>query len=300
MPVLTKRFITDKKRTVITETSDPGQPVAGTIGQLMCNDEQSAKTFNCFMAMDVCQCTARPYAAVCYCNNMDIETLFGDAEKLLPLNTGDLLLIPSDDGETVQAQIENSITNMMLQVSMQGVLIESKIDRNKCVIKVERVNGCFSCLTGLHVKYACTSDKTDTLAHIVCGTDIVTTTMCTPDTYTGSFVVHINTAKIDKVCNVECSGGSTKFSLTGSANYVPHDRIGKISATLSTKPIDDQFGFNNVIDLMSANKIYSALVTCMLIGVIVVAIVVCGPIILSATPMMCSIFTRNRGRSKTD
>ena len=101
LPLLGKTFVTNGKKVVITTVSAAGQPVVGTVGEMQCPDEKSAKEFKCTFPQSLCKCTTQEDYVHCDCEQLKLETLFQKEEYILPINTQGLTLM--GNGKDVSA-----------------------------------------------------------------------------------------------------------------------------------------------------------------------------------------------------
>ena len=106
-----------------------------------------------------------------------LEELFEKIEHLVPMQLHGLSI--SGRGKQLEAEF-NSIASLELQITMDGLRLATKVERNKCKIQAHNFGGCFSCLTGARLEFTCNTDFGEAVAHVQCGSKAAFSTVCSP------------------------------------------------------------------------------------------------------------------------
>jgi hypothetical protein len=241
LPILHSKWITDGTRVARIEAADSGQPLAGTFGSLQCGNRQAAEKFECILAPNLCQCNPTDEKAVCTCSSQSLERLFENPERLLPLTMETITL--SGQGTKVEAEVQQNL-GLEMQISLEGLKLQKKIDQSKCTITPRTLTGCYSCLGAAKLSYECKSDFSSQLAFVRCG-EAAFTAACSADGRKGIVTMSFSTAVVDAVCVVQCSAGTTTFALKGTLVFVNKEQLSNINSIISNnfEKTDADFDF---------------------------------------------------------
>ena len=115
---------------------------------------------------------------------------------------------------------------------MSGFEIKSLTEDNTCSVDVHHIAGCFACLTGFQISLTCTSDISDSWAHIVCENEFQWSTRSSVDGISSDHRVHVNKQQFATLCTVNCGGSKdTQFRYDGT--LTEHNRLGHVSNRIS-------------------------------------------------------------------
>lgn len=176
------------------------------------------------------------------------------------------------NGNTLQAEY-NNIASMEMQISLEGLRLSTKIEKNSCTIKPEQFGGCYSCMTGAKLKFNCKTDWGEAIAHVSCGTAEFST-ICTPKGITATTVLNFAQATVKEECKVRCPAGIQKFQLERNLVFIEKERQFNISNMISGKsqPTDTTFDLGPLTGWLSGNWLISVVI--IIIIFIVLAITV--------------------------
>ncbi len=295
MPMLGYQFLTDGMRTAMLKAAPSGQPVSGLVGELQCASLDHAKDFDCYFQPDMCTCLPQGNRVSCVCNELTLEDFFNKEEYVLPLKSSGATIFTYD--RQVYAEFQ-AFTALELQVSLEGLKISTKVDKNRCSITPKGFSGCYSCITGARLEFTCKTNFGRTVAQVMCGdTGFVST--CTAEGHKDTKVLSFKSANVKEKCVVTCPAGTTTFDLEGTLVFIDKQRLGQISNIISVgkEKNDPGFGldFSFFKSLFIDNWATTILIICLtVIGVIILA---CA-IKFALLKLFLTVPTRNKHYSK--
>uniref|UniRef100_A0A914V113 Integrase catalytic domain-containing protein n=1 Tax=Plectus sambesii TaxID=2011161 RepID=A0A914V113_9BILA len=255
VPILGSQFLTDGTKTVVVKASAGSQPVSGTVGELQCANREKAEKFDCYLPHDACSCQGQETRVSCHCTERTIEDLFKKTEYVLPLTTYGLAL--TGTGKKIEAEY-NQIASLELQVSLEGLRLSTKTDKNKCQINPLEMAGCYNCLTGAKLKFECKTDFGEALAHVTCGEGSFST-VCAPQGIKATATMNFQHAVVKELCTVVCPAGSTTFSIDTTLVFIEKERLGQLSNVISTPNDKNELDFGFLSAWLSGNWLASIL-----------------------------------------
>ena len=279
VPILSKTFITDGKKTAMVATADEGQPVAGKIGNFQCKNEEDAKKLKCKLAKDACKCQERETSVSCQCDDVNIEEVFEDMEKLLPIETEGIMLESSGNRLTASYQ---GIASMGLQMSLEGMKLSAKVDKNMCTVEPIQLTGCYGCISGAKLTLECETDKGDAIAHVTCET-VRFAVKCTTNPEKTNVTLVFAESQINEKCTVQCPAGNSEFELKGQLTYVGAREITHVKniVTVANKAETADMDWLDLGKWFSVQWLKTSVVVVFAIVVSLVLIVGLGPCMMS-------------------
>lgn len=222
VPSLSKTFLTDGKFYASVETSPPGQPTTGNIGQLQCQTLAIAKDFKkCTMAKDVCKCVVEFTGAGCDCVDVSMDKALNGPDHL-PLSILNHRL-ELQDGEVVLKT--PAYGSGFINVKVQGRISVLSEHKHHCILEIIRIEGCYNCLPGAGLVYQCISDeKFSTM--LDCG-DVKTIIHCGPSSAEKVVKVQLSTQLVTLSCSAQCS--KTAKTASGTLEYISHPELSDAS-----------------------------------------------------------------------
>uniref|UniRef100_A0A914X636 CCHC-type domain-containing protein n=1 Tax=Plectus sambesii TaxID=2011161 RepID=A0A914X636_9BILA len=298
VPILGSQFLTDGTRTIIVKASESSQPVAGTVGEMQCANREKAEKFDCYLPHDACTCQGQETRVSCHCVERTIEDIFSKTEYVLPLTTFGLAL--TGTGKKIEAEY-NQIASLELQISMEGLRLSTKTDKNKCQIKPLEMAGCYNCLTGAKLNFECKTDFGEALAHVTCGEGTFST-VCTPQGIKATATMNFQHAVVKEECTVVCPAGSTTFSIDTTLVFIEKERLGQLSNTISTSNDKNELDFGFLSAWLSGNWLASiSLIAAVAVGILLSVIlfpVIMQVLISCATKTSVVLMTRIAGKKQ--
>jgi hypothetical protein len=208
MPILGKNFIMNKTHAALAPLFTPA---------LNCPSESAAKLLKCGLELRACkECHEYPRAGVikCLCEDNNIENLF-ETDKL-PLDIGHSRLYQKKG--KIYASVPYTPVNLVIE--MDKTRLVSQQIRSICKIQVDRLVGCYNCLTGGRVFQTCSSTFGNVAASISCedGTDWIA--HCSPAGNKSSIILNWDMPVVDTSCMADCGGEKTNFRLNGTLFFL--------------------------------------------------------------------------------
>lgn len=279
VPILGNKFITDQSRTAIVSASDSGQPLVGTIGQLQCANENAAKKFQCHFPENSCNCDPRDSVVHCHCRYVNINQVFKDEQKTLPLSLSGLTL--NGKGKDIKVTFD-SIANLEIQVTSKDHQLLHMFTATKCTITVLSATGCYSCTTGAKIKYNCQTTHGTALATVECGSqqpDLQFTANCNSDGHHGETTLAFTQATIDLPCKAYCPAGSTTFQLKAELMFIDKPSMATVEDEGKRIDVAAETNFPSLQGLFNwFTSSWKYLLTSIILGIIIfLCIWLCGP-----------------------
>ncbi len=240
------QFMTDGTVTVMTRASAAGQPISGAVGSLQCPNKKAAQDFDCALPHDSCLCNFQDdkYGKVtCACVHGDLTNVMANDQHILPMVTQGISIMPvSNKGVTVEF---DQISVLEVQMTFQGFKLRTQIDKSLCVVKPYNLSGCYSCITGANLKYTCTTDFAEALAHVNCGETIKFSVLCKNEAEVKNTTISFSDPTVDTQCRVTCPGGTTNFRLKSTLVFIESSPLFGISNMISSKriPVESWWNF---------------------------------------------------------
>lgn len=210
LPVLNGNFLLNDSHAAL---------VAALPGHLHCGSRESAENFTCALGKGACEdCHTHHEEGIvtCTCHDGDMESIFDDPLRRLPLSVGQLKI--RQDAGRVWAVPPYSPINLI--VKMNGTRLAVEHMPARCTLSPNRLRGCYACRTGGRLNYTCRSSMGEAMASIICKDGTGFATRCTPSGHPGSVVLSWDHPRVDTECSVDCSGGITTFSLQGTLVFL--------------------------------------------------------------------------------
>jgi len=191
----------------------------GVPTDLKCQDRPSAAGFGCNISADTCKdCRPTPDGSItCQCRELDGEAILADPAKRLPLTIGRHTFLTEDD----QVYVEQSYTPIQINLQMNNFQLVTEITESTCRVIINDVSGCYRCLTGVQIKYSCSTDFGSSLANIKCDDGIHFIARCSFNGTEGVAHFAYNRSKIDTECQVRCPGGDNQLNIKGQLLFIP-------------------------------------------------------------------------------
>ena len=118
--------------------------------------------------------------------------------------------------------------NINLQVTFTGLKLAAMIEDVKCLIKPQKLVGCYNCLSGAELRLNCETDRSEVnaLARVTCernGQKTYFSVLCNNNEEVVR--LQLSTAQVGMDCTVSCPAGQTNFTLEGSLDYIPQSTM---------------------------------------------------------------------------
>jgi len=235
VPALSGKFLSDGTRIAYVHASNFGDLTAGSIGDLQCTSHsQASDSFHeCKLSPQICTCHPQELSASCSCSEKDLFSYF-TLKDSLPLSMPGLSLIGSNN--LVEAQFHQFLS-LEMQIQMQGLHLITLIHKNKCFIKMLKLNGCYNCLSSAKLDIECSTDFGETLAHIICPS-ITFSIKCSVNKTISYITLHFTKATINETCKVNCPGGITETNINGILDFVIKEQRHKFDNNITIKTND--------------------------------------------------------------
>uniref|UniRef100_A0A1I8BJB5 Phlebovirus_G2 domain-containing protein n=1 Tax=Meloidogyne hapla TaxID=6305 RepID=A0A1I8BJB5_MELHA len=151
----------------------------------------------------------------CACMDLIIEDIFKDKQRSLPIDTKRIKL--RNYGKNIYS--ETSYLPIEIMVRFENYSISSNIDISICKIEQITLSGCYNCF-GAFFKFKCFSDYGSPLAEIKCKNGNTFTGKCSINGTEQVSVLSFDRTEVKETCEVLCPGGTTKFTLHGTLEYI--------------------------------------------------------------------------------
>lgn len=210
LPILGKTFISDGSRVAISDSSFLGQPIAGELGQVQCHSsEKAAKMQQCSMAPNICVCRPEASDDGCDCAQVYIDKIFSSS-AVLPVSVDNYHLEMNRDIPYLKTPAFGS-GHIKVRSSMR--LIGTAVPAETCSVSLEKMSGCYSCVSGALLEYKCSTEQQHTVV-ASCSGDIHLILECDNTGSMKKVRFQSPTPLITLQCEAPCS--RTGFSLTGT------------------------------------------------------------------------------------
>jgi len=164
---------------------------------------------------------------------------------------------------------------------MQGLHLKTLSHKNKCSMRMSKLNGCYNCLCSAKLEVECSTDFGETLAHINCP-PIKFSMKCSVNKTVSNISLHFTKATINETCKVICPGELSEFNINGILDFVSKEQLHKFDNIITIKTndsgnLDLDIGFS--LSTLFCN--WKTAVTSILITIIIfILMVVFLPIIM--------------------
>ncbi len=279
--------------------------MSGTIGSLQCKNRVAASKFDCELLQDPCKCQPRETAVSCTCVHGELESIFQDKQRVLPILTQGVTLHDDafDLGLTAEMQ---HVSSLELQLTLKGWKLTTKINKNTCKVKVTTFKGCYKCLTGAKLTTVCTTDFGEAVAHVSCGTNAAFSLQCNAQGRTSTTTLMFSKSQLNIQCIVQCPAGSSQFQLKGDLMFLSiKTKLFNTTTMLAYKNItsfdaDLELGFLDSIFEWIGSGISGIISTIIIIIVIIIIVVLTLPLYPVVVNMICyyvkQVYTKYKGK----
>uniref|UniRef100_A0AAT9JNH8 Glycoprotein n=1 Tax=Hodotermopsis sjostedti phenuivirus 3 TaxID=3133461 RepID=A0AAT9JNH8_9VIRU len=220
IPALSKSIIMSDQLAALIDSSPPGQPQAGMIGQLQCNEVADTKG-GCILAPTTCSCSANDISGACECSEVSIKSAISKTTRL-PQETlfGTLKLMRDDIFLDVSAE-----GHMHLEITSDGEMVAIEDSQTDCKLSIKKISGCYSCLQGAHIEYTCVS-STFQSSIMTCNLGVFPIT-CSDAVKPRITLAALSSPLVDLSCVASCSSKEEEVTQSGVLDYHGFDKISK-------------------------------------------------------------------------
>ncbi|KAK5982288.1 hypothetical protein GCK32_016815, partial [Trichostrongylus colubriformis] len=222
-PELSSAFISDGFNLAVWKHS--------IMPSLVCDSEEAARELNCSTNSD-CVCEPAESKINCLCNDVNITDVFeNELENRLPARRPWVLFEQSkEDRSSVTATIPSFVSvELIIHLKDKFTKTTTTVTDATCKVTDAIVQGCYQCPQGAFAEVTCRTNGKDTMATVRCKDDFFTIP-CNVTGHTSTIIFRATTARISRICEVECGSTSTTFELTGTLKWVRtiHESVSRI------------------------------------------------------------------------
>ncbi|EPB69480.1 hypothetical protein ANCCEY_11418 [Ancylostoma ceylanicum] len=203
----------------IIKPAHKGQLGTHSAGQLQCSTKQHAEQFKCIFASKACTYTHGLREASCLCSLADMEELMKASP--LPLVSKSFVILSRNKQVYAKPNIESTL---QLHLVAENMKITTHLSNTTCEIETSDIIGCYDCVTGAEVSLYCRSSEGQTIANIEYPTENQVA-LRTANGHLNKLVFHFATSIISTECIASCPGGTVKFTVKGTLQFVNYNLL---------------------------------------------------------------------------
>jgi hypothetical protein len=260
---------------------------------------ERARNFDGKFPPEICACRPAEIRINCNCNEMSLENLFNDKERLLPLTTNGLFITAT--GHVIKSVYEYTAA-IQVQLTLDDLTISSKVNSNLCTISTTgELSGCYLCVTGATLKVNCSTDFGHALAQISCkNTNTTFAVPCDAGGISSTVTLSFSYSLVNETCEASCPAGTNEFNVHGILFFVESQILRNAStksANSSYNPTEGQLLVNwSILKNILAFNIYNTLTILITIGIIACLAYLAFPFVLKYFLMKKLMFSERKTR----